>query len=175
MDGAYQVGRYYKVPTVRGTVYYTMANWPVLGPKHEDKEFINFPSRHFHIDWRFVSKQMFDMVKRRHSAPVAITLCEDDRINVTGLPASAHRLLKCKREMPRFPREPFWLHRLEDAYEHCVLKTKVCPHRGLPLDNLTPDADGNVTCPGHALRWNFDTGRMVRETAPAQPAKRETT
>lgn len=160
----YEVGRYYTVPTVQGVVYYTMADWPVIGPKHEDKELIGFLPSHFHIDWRFVSEAMLNMVKRHHSAPLAITLCTDHRINILGLPAIAHRRLKCKRAMPAFPVEPKWLRKLEDAYEHCVLKTPVCPHRGLPLDTLAPDADGHVSCPGHALRWNFDTGRMVRET-----------
>lgn len=56
-DGTYhEVGSFYVVPCVRAgwpNIDDKPRWWPILGPQHEDGEFINFPYQHFHVDYPF--------------------------------------------------------------------------------------------------------------------------
>lgn len=45
-----EVGRRYSVPCIYATDWKCWL--PIFGPIHEDKEFIQFPDQHWHIDWR---------------------------------------------------------------------------------------------------------------------------
>lgn len=153
-----KVGKFYRVPTVRGRLYSTIRNWPVMGPKHEDGEFINFPYQHYHIDWRFVPEADFRRVGYSH---YGIPLCESARINENGLGAPTVRLRKCQREWWPYPRvAASWLKKLEPAFAGCKLKNMICPHRGISLVGAPQEGDV-VTCPGHGLRWNVKTGELV--------------
>ena len=68
---------------------------------------------------------------------------------------------------PYDPAQVPWLDELRQAYRNRRLDQEMtCPHRGAPLAGLQPDADGNVTCPLHRLRWNLKTGRMAPKLAP---------
>jgi len=54
------IGRRYLVPTIKavwpsGCVEH---DWPVIGPKHSDIEFINFEWEHYHVDARFVRRRV---------------------------------------------------------------------------------------------------------------------
>ncbi len=163
----YVIGRYYPIPTVRGRVYDYLHDWPVMGPEHEDAEFINFPHQHYHIDWRFVPGRLFNALDGGWISVVALPLMGKSSgglgPNPDGLPNPVMRRLKCKRELPAYPGEKAtWLPRLEEKYQDCRLKTPICPHRGIALDNLPCNEDGVVTCPGHGLRWNIKTGELVR-------------
>lgn len=61
MSGAYEVGRWYTVPVVRGIwrpyihLEQRVLWWPVLGPMHGDADHLNFPWLHFHVDYRFIN------------------------------------------------------------------------------------------------------------------------
>ena len=48
---------------VRAQWCHTRADWPVLGPRHEDADHLNFPYQHWHIDGRFVSAALWRKVK----------------------------------------------------------------------------------------------------------------
>lgn len=64
-DQAYEVGRYYRVPCVRGRwILGDSPLWiPVIGPLHEDTEYIGFPFQHWHVDYRFLRKWERDRVR----------------------------------------------------------------------------------------------------------------
>ena len=51
-----QTGKIYEVPCVRSFLLNEERPrwWPVLGPAHSDREHIGFPTRHLHIDNRFL-------------------------------------------------------------------------------------------------------------------------
>ena len=56
-----ELGRTYQIPHVRAVWPANTPNWvPVLGPRHNDAEIINFKPEHFHIDFRFVTDQMLE-------------------------------------------------------------------------------------------------------------------
>lgn len=173
----YTIGKYYSVPTVYGQLYATLAHWPVIGPKHEDAEIINFPDLHYHVDWRFVPQRLlarvgWDFTMRRSSCsfdlPGQRSLgmpLHEGHMNVEGLPPPIQRRLKCKRDFPPYPAASF-IAPLEKKFAGCRLKKNhACPHRGVPLGSLPRDEHGVAQCPAHGLRWNLNTGLMVREKA----------
>lgn len=47
-------GHFYLVPTVRAKWISRLADWPVIGPLHEDWKLFGFPDDHFHVDARFL-------------------------------------------------------------------------------------------------------------------------
>lgn len=161
MSGSFEIGRFYKVPTVRGRLYHIERDWPVIGPKHEDGKHISFPYQHFHIDWRFVSVRDYRRVCGRAVVAVAgIVLLEGNGRPNAVLPSPVIRYRKCVREIEPFPGAP-WLAELQAAFADHKLKDMICPHRGLPLAGC-PQTDDVVTCPGHGLKWNVRTGELVR-------------
>jgi hypothetical protein len=166
----YQVGKWYRVPTVRGEVHGLTRDWPVLGPEHEDREIINFPYDHYHLDWRFVEERFLEKVEFYPGRLYAVVLFGDTHVNPGGLPKPIMKIRKCKRQFPHFPRRrAHWMAALERKHAGCRLKSgRVCPHRGVPLDSIPADADGHITCPAHGLRWRADTG----ELAPTWVAQR---
>lgn len=159
---AYQIGKFYSVPCVKSQ-WQWMPTVPILGPMHEDREIIDFPEHHYHIDWRFVSARAW---QRRLSASPGKGKSNGHK--VLGLPISErnicsdvfmHRLL-CKREMPEFPLSA-WLTELEPLYaSRRLTEDFVCPHRGIPLAGC-PVKNGVVICPGHGLAWNVETRKLV--------------
>ena len=85
------------------------------------------------------------------------------------------RRRKCKRAAPVWPD---WLgaakrESLEASMEGVCLKADmICPHRGADLSGIPPDAQGNVQCPLHGLKWHVATGTLVR-TAGSQRSRNE--
>ena len=59
-SGDYVPGQTYRVPCIRASYIarQPIKWWPVIGPEHEDMEFIGFPWRHWHVDYRFLSPSM---------------------------------------------------------------------------------------------------------------------
>lgn len=54
------VGRVYLVPTVRYVYCGIEADWPVMGPLHDDVEHLRFPYFHYHVDPRFIPQPHYD-------------------------------------------------------------------------------------------------------------------
>lgn len=158
---AYEVGKYYLVPCVRGQYFGVVADWPVIGPMHEDAEYIKFKWHHYHIDWRFVPHKLFRPLGYKMGA----LLLTNHISNPIGLPAPVLRRRKMYRPFQKF----IWPATMSDAYkkfaaaysESKLSSGMVCPHRGLPLQGCPQDGDV-VTCPGHGLRWNVITGELVK-------------
>lgn len=166
-----EVGKFYMVPCVRtGQGYWV----PVMGPPHEDGAIINFPYHHYHRDLRFLSEADVVELANTFAFRLSCTLEEAAMIvptlthnHVTAPPVE--RRMKCRRRMPTFPLTlrpkhvaPWWP-KLQSTYADASAKCGRCPHKGFSLKGL-PEKDGAVTCPGHGLRWNVETGEMVPRT-----------
>ena len=165
----FEVGKFYRVPCVLAHGRFVCGTgWvPVIGPPHEDAEIINFPDEHYHIDWRFAHARMLyraQQVGRISEFGRVIMVRTNQRYGdpqpiVLDGPVMKRRL--CRREFSTFPRMASWQLALDAAYRDCKLKPgMVCPHRGIPLESVRA-MDGIVTCPGHGLRWNVETGELV--------------
>lgn len=140
---------------------------PVLGPKHEDADHLDFKYEHYHPDVRFLGEAQVKYWQRHglrlaYAAgyPVCVT-------KVDGTPL-AHTLktmaMQCLRDYNDhvFPKgkAQTW-DALRRAYRDCKLKPgMVCPHRGFRLAPHVRD-DGLVVCPGHGLVWDTKTGKLV--------------
>jgi len=179
MSGAFVIGQFYMVPCMYAqpsarSRWMDASGWvPVLGPKHEDAEHLDFEFQHYHIDWRFVGHPAFRIASRgKHWSPLRHVMTNSGgdlwHHKLEGAPVL--RRIKCKREMPEFPHNAslgskaniHWA-RMERAQAFTCNKLKpgnICPHRGI---DLTPfiKADGTVICPGHGLKWNTVTGEMM--------------
>ena len=190
----YEVGRFYRVPCVWASwpnLGSTPGWWPVLGPQHEDEEFIDFPYQHYHVDHRFLNaKWREDLISARgggggvcmtFSAVItSMNIANGSSASRGGVPAFAQtdhngtermpeddswfrvRRLKCKAQWPEYPRRlARWLKYLERAYQGQKLRRG----RFCPhrgTDLSTIKPDGDVvTCPLHGLCWNVRTGELV--------------
>lgn len=187
-----EVGKFYMVPCVfvsppHRSLWHPRDGWvPVLGPKHSDKEFLNFEWEHFHIDWRFVGRRNYE------DAAGGLSRFAQGRVLTSAqgyykLPdAGTLRRRVCRRAMPDFPAaggrvanlvdipgdvgrhaRP-WRH-MEVAQAFVCNKLKpgnICPHRGIDLTPFIKE-DGTVICPGHGLRWDTATGNLLPHHASA--------
>lgn len=111
------VGQFYLVPVVRHQWHGKLADWPVIGPMHTDREFFSFPDKHYHVDHRFLGAKetafAFRQVPRRHRAGGADTaialICSGYPLAETRqygkLPAGRPRLARrrCARPHTRTP------------------------------------------------------------------------
>lgn len=175
LDGPPVVGESYRVPTVRGSWYGMVRNWPVIGPLHRDREIIGFPHPHYHLDARFLTDRCIRIAAGSIQAkseidPVAVAtrilgspLRTHQRMNPDGLPPPVVRARLCRRgfEPVTWSAEAHWYKELAAAYAGERLRPgMICPHRGLCLKSM-PRAGGNVICPAHGLWWNVETGRAA--------------
>ena len=167
MKTEYEIGRYYSVPTVTGNLSSVRRDWPVFSDKHEDREIIGFPHMHYHIDWRFVSRRAIGEIGRyrwRRIEHLYGLVLHEGPMNEDNLPASVMRRRKYRGTfedvLGAFPQAK-WLDKLASTYATCRLKNMTCPHRNISLANCQV-VNGIVTCPGHGLRWNVETGKVVK-------------
>ena len=175
-------GEWYLVPTVRGKWHgsgrrWQVADWPIIGPPHNDKADFNFEPMHYHVDGRFVAlsiqRHLFNGTFDERPAGVpdgllhpgkpthwlhASPLQTNPRCNAAGLPAPVWRRRRCVHaripyplgDVPAFKALRIrWSNKpaRRDADGHVV-----CPHRKVSLRNIAPDPDGMITCPLHGLR-----------------------
>lgn len=162
-----EVGRYYLVPC--RAVHGTSRWYPIHGPLHDDRD-IGIAAKHHHVDLRFMSKRQILrwIVWRNTNLPPEVEAMTQVIGDTHGGRQTAvfYRKVMCKRQMPQFPALA-WQERIGRRFAgHCLnLEHPVCPHKGFSLTGLPQDADGIVTCPGHGLRWNLRTGRLVARQA----------
>jgi hypothetical protein len=160
------IGQFYQVPAVRVATWHKFVGWiPVIGPMHEDTEFVNFPYQHFHIDWRFVPREIWSKIGNRNYAnhhfawPIQ---CPDTYGKQVILEGPTLRRMKCKRDAGKFPIERAkWLEPLRQSLGCAKLTNGLCPHRGIPVSAMHREGD-ILTCPGHGLQWNAVTGLLHR-------------
>jgi hypothetical protein len=178
VTGPLVVGQFYLVPTVRGKwigqgfAHNTgrrslalTANWPVIGPEHNDIEFFGFSTPHYHIDARFLPEGD----KRIH---LTLTYPLHGRRGIwtpTGdteaLPAPVWRRRKCIRSntgLDPWGSGPITKMREHYAGRQCARNVGgwVCPHRQAPLGSVQPK-DGVIICPLHGLHIDAATGVVL--------------
>lgn len=174
----YIIGKTYVVPVVRGRWLDRDGDFPVMGPKHDDADYIGFEWSHYHVDARFLSAEQFDNAENRMrrrfiefnaafakviTGPTGFDRCAPEPKFIGS------RNMTCLREWPDYPHglQP-WRDDLEAAYASAVVSPALmCPHRGAPLKGLAVKS-GCVTCPLHGLRWSVETGKLV--PAPPHPS-----
>lgn len=174
-----EVGKFYVVPTVFvPTLPRGLQIVPVVGPAHEDAEFIGFPHRHVHPDRRFVSDRWFARydVDTASGQPSHWSIVYNFVIEVdpkrfqlkpgpTGVEWREPMAMKCKRLLAPFRDDAPWLRKLERAYATETLREgMVCPHRGITCKGVQVDEKGCVVCPGHGLMWSAERGHLVSRT-----------
>jgi hypothetical protein len=168
------IGRYYLVPVVRyGLFNKDDEDWPVLGPIHHDRELINFPDLHYHLDGRFLSARQ---MRRFVSEDEWMSGQYSPGSTLNGKPLSQKRQfggvvqpklpprptlkkLLCRREIQPWVVGKFserWglnkhygepaagLHRRDGRV--------LCPHRKVDLSQFPADLYGVVVCPLHGMR-----------------------
>lgn len=165
MADSMTVGKFYTVPAVRVRTWHGFSGWlPVIGPKHEDAEFINFPWQHYHLDWRFAPDSVFKKLSYWRGPTFvygAAIQCPDTRGTRVIDEGPVQKRMKCKREPPAYPFDSApWVKALAAKYACAKLTKGLCPHRGIPVTAMIRDGD-ILTCPGHGLRWNALTGEQA--------------
>lgn len=173
------VRRYYLVPTVDQEFFGYHRPWPVIGPKHTDREHLGFVDSHYHIDGRFIEPWLSRKLLK-------VTNYETLERVIAGLPLMAplghaylgQRVIEAGPIVYRRLR----CYRAECVYDYPITEGMrgfldlwhafggrtcdsdsqgfICPHRRAPLGSLVPH-DGVIRCPLHGLRINFATGVVV--------------
>ncbi|MDB6104121.1 MAG: hypothetical protein JWO52_4120 [Gammaproteobacteria bacterium] len=167
------IGKFYEVPAVYARDWWGFDGWiPVLGPMHEDAEIVGFPWQHFHIDWRFARRNLFDFVANIkgpqlvYASPIQCPDRSGKRVIAEG---PILKRMTYKRELLPFPRMPnTWVPVLAKKYACTKLVNGLCPHRGIPVSAMHREGD-ILTCPGHGLQWNAITG--LPHTSNSEPTK----
>lgn len=138
--------------------------WPTIGPRHEDKKYINFAPEHYHVDHRFCT----DAQIRRLKGAFPIHSLESVRITskVMCVEGKEHevkvRRIRCRRKQIYFPQCTI-TEKLKAGFQDCALKNAgVCPHKGFPMEPLAED-ERFAVCPGHGLVWNLVERRVATE------------
>lgn len=166
------LGHFYEVPCVRVTTWHSFSGWlPVLGPFHEDAEFVGFPWPHFHLDWRFVPQRLFEYMaffRGPSYVHASVIQCPDRRGDKVILDGPEMKRRKLKRPTPNYPScAATWLPRMTAKYADARIISGACPHRGIPVGAMVRDGD-TLTCPGHGLRFNALTGRVCSQSTSSE-------
>ena len=173
-------GRFYYVPAV---FYYYLhisdkpAWWPVLGPKHDDAEHLEFPWPHYHLDRRFMSESQMQRTGGKispsqgdHNVAISPILQPIGDIGSYGtMPQPVLRRMKCQRAEIGFPDYPednkkFKAFHASFIGKKCPRDAEghlICPHKGARLSSLVPNAEGIITCPLHGLLIDPATETVV--------------
>ena len=167
------IGETYLVPCVWGTPNKRndpdLYKWyPIIGPRHSDAEYIKFEPLHFHFDHQFMADADRDSLGGIFGPeePLVYVLANYDQD--TGI---VHWPLVCLRHIKKYPSLSF-SKALNEAYEDKTVTCGKCPHRGLPLGCLPREPGTNiVTCPGHGLRWDLTTGKLVHPSKRSDHAQ----
>jgi hypothetical protein len=167
------VGRFYVVPVIEGFPWGNkVADWPVLGPMHEDAEFFKFPRLHYHIDIRFIGMRLFrwavrQLPRTRASGDLeydlaltasAMPLNRTDKELPSGRPTlQRRRCIRSSYTSPMGDQLPDAVLAMQKRYgvpAPAICKRdgrKLCPHRKVDLSQFPADENGIVVCPIHGL------------------------
>ncbi|HLP91434.1 MAG TPA: Rieske 2Fe-2S domain-containing protein [Nostocaceae cyanobacterium] len=176
------VGKKYLVPCV-----YHEKDWPFLGGRfvpviisniHEDSE-LGVYRHHLHYDLRFVAGHKLTQNSVRKVFAVAD---EFRRINVEykveyktpktfadleDLGLIAWRIRTCFRNYQPFSSNDHDLINMVSKLEKLNGNKKacnyICPHRQMSFKGYLENSQGHITCPGHGLTWDKQTGELVKK------------
>lgn len=166
------IGETYLVPCIWGSALThprpSSFEWiPITGPRHSDSDYIGFNPMHFHFDHQFLSER-FRKELVHWMNPEPLTYVAEHYDKAVGI---VHWPLVCVRHVKSYPRLSF-SSALEHGYRNKAVTCGKCPHRGLPLSSLPREPGTDiVTCPGHGLRWDLNTGDMVGSVTPNTVAR----
>jgi len=169
------VGNFYMVPSVKVPTeikgYKTGEFCPIIGSLHSDA-LLDFPYDHYHYDLRFIPKAGYKKWSHSEWAASVVmryltrwdagysTKGEMDPLWI-GLKIES-RKFKCHRQMPTYTFTPSGLNRLEESMQEQKMCDRICPHKGISLSGIQGDANDEIVCPGHGLRWNSKTGALIK-------------
>ena len=151
----YEVGKFYRVPTVYAPWNGRYSWWPVLGPYHEDVEIAPwFADYHYHFDFRFCTPRQFSYLKSVANKHHGAVLHKEYGAKLSD-PVLRRR--KCHREMTTFPifskRGSHPLPKVVEKYAGQTLGSNgKCPHRGVDLNSIKPVC-GVIVCPLHVCLY----------------------
>jgi hypothetical protein len=136
--------------------------WPVIGPKHSDAEFFDFPLPHYHVDVRFLSKRHWAFSQYPGeflSRPLSASHMPQ------GPKAPTWRRMRCSLNAVDYPfanRRAVLALNKHFAGQECAKSRHgwVCPHRNVNLGSMAA-IDGVITCPLHGLRIDAKTGVVI--------------
>jgi hypothetical protein len=188
------VGETYLVPCIdiENWDYTPLKNIPVMGTIHSDPELgVNADIPHIHLDQRFIDPDLINLFTYHGNESELSARPARNMHFVTGYSIPIVRATSiisgivekpkvCCRPTPTLG--PYTVNHdgsvkrwvqgdnvdnsgvFEDKYENIKLKDcKVCPHRGIHLGSV-PARGGLITCPGHGLDFDEQTGCVVRRT-----------
>lgn len=163
--GTLTEGEFYLVPTITGSLggHKKVEEYPIIGPRHYDVEFFNIHSPHYHLDLRFINNRYWRdqlhcevvvAVGRRASGELPTPqykklICihrhiEINTVTNASAPGGHDQLRKhFAGTQCGGSRETGW----------------ICPHKRMFLGSQ-PASYGIITCPGHGLKINADTGKV---------------
>lgn len=167
----YEVGKFYRVPTVQATWHGMVSNWPILGPWHEDSKLVSFDLWHYHFDFRFMNRREWS--RQRHDRCHGGILHNYKEKKYGGVVVNeamncgpiVMRRRKCHREMPTFPvassNGVVALPKVYEFHKSDSLGANMqCPHRGVSLESIKPIC-GVIVCPLHGLCFDAETKKVI--------------
>lgn len=155
------VGHRYRVPCLY------LGLWvPVLTPRHADPELPGGAGPHYHLDHRFIGKDMLCALLSQRTR-FAGTLWERGLLTVLpARPGVRLRALPCLREQTVHPGNG--VRAIVDALlppGACLTEGR-CPHRGVQraaMAQVVVQGGARVlVCPGHGARFDADSGLLRR-------------
>lgn len=168
-----EVGKFYLVPTVRGEWNRMVRDWPVIGPRHNDAQCLNFEFQHYHLDGRFLTEpkavwwEWVGFWRQVGGAPLMLDAAGERAV----LPAPIWRRRLCRHAVsphvetvyPLTVHAPAWQCHFDQwtGKQSCHDgRGWVCPHRSVSLADHVA-VDGVITCPLHLLRIDAATGVVL--------------
>lgn len=188
IQGLPNIGSFYWVPCLTPTpcllectaIFGPKRSWyegvrPVLLPGHSDPE-LGLPF-HYHIDLRFLSNERLNDWQKASSfcnkledlmAHIELQVCNP--IEEVEFFELQWLKLPCYRQLPEF--SLFYFATIEFKLRTFIGQSVICsdlkagsparcPHRGISLQGLPRLPDGCVICPGHGLKIDLDSGKVV--------------
>jgi len=159
-------GQHYLVWTVTAKWNNLIRAWPVIGPKHDDKEFFNFKREHYHVDSRFLPlKAKYRGETLSHPLHAHLERWGSPAVPLTDPTLRRRKCISVESEIWVPERaDPRPLTEMHKHYiGHQCVRGKagwICPHRKASLGSIQP-IDGVITCPLHLLKIDAATGIVL--------------
>lgn len=171
LSAAPVVGKFYLVPAILWSwrlVGHPSHWWPVMGPKHDDTEFFNFPAKHYHVDPRFLTARLLvDLGESKFGSKQQTVLGSplNSRDMPDGPEPPTWRKMKCTASAILYPfgeTEQVKAINQHWAGQQCDRSKYgwICPHRNVQLGSIAA-IDGVITCPLHGMRIDAASGCVL--------------
>lgn len=165
----YKVGKYYKVPCVvvpkldhNGLEpYFAGRTMPIIDNLHNDIDILNVKMFHYHIDWRFVDKRIFNSFDDIFGVPDFQRVAKVIWVDIQNKPEIIYKNLRCKRDFEVvFPEKYQKL--FNEKYKGAkLIKGHICPHKLQDLSNVNPNEKGEIVCPLHGLKFCKNSKQLI--------------